>query len=368
MERLYLVEKLSAAKIARLYGLKHPNPKSSETLVLYHLRMFGIARRDAAAHMRKVTEPIIDEWVKRYTAGESLKQVAGSEFSPVTVWNHLKGRGLQLRNKIEAQILAVSIHDKRPFDGKENDSAYLIGFAAGDLSTTKHGRAIRVRTSTTHPAMAELFDGLFGRFDPIYTYPKRAPWTNFEWSFDADLDSSFAFLFGSALSYLERLEGNLEQFLSFLSGFFDAEGSIYLHEKANGFAPEIAVTNKNRELLEILAAGMMNCGVVSKLEHREQDPARLGGSTLGDIWVLRVWRLGDVQRLLHGLRLRHRERVDKARIALQFESPISLPSDRPLVNQWFELREQIDVQRVAFIDQAKLAFQTRLQRRANTST
>jgi len=94
--RLYLVENLSAAKIAKVYRLKYKNPKVAESAVLYQLRKNGIKRRDSAEHVRKVTEDVLDEWVRRYRAGESLKQIAGELVDPVIVWNHLKRRGLDL--------------------------------------------------------------------------------------------------------------------------------------------------------------------------------------------------------------------------------------------------------------------------------
>jgi hypothetical protein len=91
LERLYLVEKLSAAKISERYGLigRYKTPKVAESTVLYHLKKSGIARRDPAEHIRKVTEQMEDEWVRRYEAGESLKDIAGGQVGPVTVWNHL---------------------------------------------------------------------------------------------------------------------------------------------------------------------------------------------------------------------------------------------------------------------------------------
>ena len=70
LERPYLVERLSAAKIARAYGLKHKCDKVAESAVLYRLGRNGIKRRDLAEHVRKVTEEIADEWVRRYKVGE----------------------------------------------------------------------------------------------------------------------------------------------------------------------------------------------------------------------------------------------------------------------------------------------------------
>ncbi len=55
LQRLYMEQKLSARKIAKLYGLKYASEKTAESTVLYHLKRNGILRRDRAAHIRKVT-------------------------------------------------------------------------------------------------------------------------------------------------------------------------------------------------------------------------------------------------------------------------------------------------------------------------
>src|SRR5690349_4323609 len=102
LERLYLVEKLSAAKIANVYGLKYKNPKVAESTVLHHLKKNGIPRRGTTDHIRMVTESEVANWVEKYLKGESLKQIAGKEWSHVTVFHHLRAKGVELRDKVEA--------------------------------------------------------------------------------------------------------------------------------------------------------------------------------------------------------------------------------------------------------------------------
>lgn len=61
LERFCLVERLSAAKIAKAYGLKYKSPKVAESTALYHLKKNRIERRDPAQHIRKVTAEMADE-------------------------------------------------------------------------------------------------------------------------------------------------------------------------------------------------------------------------------------------------------------------------------------------------------------------
>jgi hypothetical protein len=217
---LYVDQHLSAAKIARAYHLEYANPKTGESTILHWLKKFEITRRDRAEHIRKVTKEMVTEWIRRYQNGESLKQIAGDRVDPVSVFNHLHKRGIKLRDKVEAQIKAVTKHKKRPFSGDLCEKAYLIGLARGDLYVTRHGRAIRVKTGTTHPAMAELFISLFGKYGPVYLYPRKDKLAGFEWSLDSDLDSSFDFLVDIPKD-IPRWIVNRKAFLrNYLAGFF----------------------------------------------------------------------------------------------------------------------------------------------------
>ena len=81
--RLYLVERLSAAKIAEAYGLEYSNPKTAESTILYHLKKNGVQRRTSTSHIQRVTERLVDVWVQRYKSGESLSQIAGDSYSPL---------------------------------------------------------------------------------------------------------------------------------------------------------------------------------------------------------------------------------------------------------------------------------------------
>jgi len=308
LERLYVAQGLSAAKIARVYGLKYESEKTAESTILYHLKRNGIKRRDRAAHIRKVTEEMVDGWVSRYRSGESLKQIAGTDFDPVTVFNHLRRRGVQLRDKVEAQIQAVTKHERVPFSADPHEKAYLVGFAQGDLYSTRHGRSIRVKTSTTHPAMAELFCSLFTRYGPVYMYPRKAGLTGYEWSLQADLDSSFLFLLEKCEAIPQFVTKRRKTFLHYLAGLIDAEGSLTVR----GRRPEISIANTNYALLEgirrLLSKERVSARIFSK------GRSRLGQGNL--VFSADVWRHRDIISLLERVPIRHPEKKARARVIL----------------------------------------------------
>jgi hypothetical protein len=360
--RLYIDQKLSAAKIAEVYGLRYANPKTAESTILHHLKKNEIARRDAAAHIRKVTDSMVDEWVVRYQHGESLKQIAGDSFQAATVFNHLHKRGLRLRDKVEAQIEAVRIHPKQPFSGDLLELAYLSGFAVGDLSIARHGRAVRAKLSTTHPAMAALFRNLFSASGPIYEYPRLNEIVGHQWAFDCDLDSSFEFLLAAKRNPMEVVQDE-RMFLSFLAGFFDAEGSIYFHKKGKSGAFELSITNTNLELLREIAARLTQLGFHSVLREVrvDRETAIESGMTNPSefMWRIPIWRHEDVNRLLRTLALRHPERMVNAKIALRFALEADSAMRVSILAEWDALIRSIRIECQNYIASARITWEAK---------
>jgi hypothetical protein len=349
--RLYVDQKLSAAKIANAYGLKNANPKSAETLVLYYLRKYGIKRRGRAEHIRKVTEKMVDEWVARYQAGESLRQIANGELTGVTVWSHLRKRGVTLRDKVEAQIKTVTKHERKPFAGDRLEKFYLLGFVMGDCSSEKHGRGVRVRTGTTHPALVELFVSLFGSYGHVRKYAKTTKLAAAELNLEVDLDGSFEFLLLKNIDWLRVLPSDSAESLSFFAGFFDAEGSIYFHRKRYSPGFELSITNKNEDLLRKLQKRLKLLDYHPKLYYTVQRPARLSTHPEGEIWKLSFHRRQEVRRLLIELPLRHREKRTKAKLAVSFISSNSILGADGVPEGWTEYASSIDKESSAFVDE-----------------
>jgi len=362
LKRLYLEQKLSASKIATAYGLKYANAKTAESTILYHLKKNGISRRDPAAHVRKVTETMVDEWIVRYQNGESLKQIAGDAVDTVTVFNHLRKRGLQLRDRVEAQIQAVTIHPKQHFSGELLESAYLSGFAVGDLGIGRHGRAVRAKLSTTHPAMGALFRTLFSASGPIYGYPRLNEIVGHQWAFDCDLDSSFEFLLAAKRNPMEMVRDNA-MFLSFLAGFFDAEGSIYFHRKGKRGAFELSVTNTSLELLQEIATRLTQLGfhsVLRKVRVNRERAIESGMTNPSEfMWRITIWRNKDVSGLLQTLALRHPEKIVKMKIALRFALEVNSAMRVSILADWQTLIRNIHIECQNYIASARIAWEAK---------
>jgi len=327
-------------KIARLYGLKYPNPKSSEAMILYHLKHRGIARRDPAEHSRKATKEVVDAWVKRYECGESLRQIAGDEFSPVTVFEHLRKRGVKLRDKVEEAIRFNTKHHRTQFNGSDSDREYLLGFVWGDCAAERHGRGVRIKTGTTHPEFVNLFKELFEAHGNLRSYPKRAKVTPAEMNLEIDIDGSFEFLLmKKAIGHLPDLT-NSGTVLAFVAGFFDAEGCITFHRKGAYSDFEVQMSNSNGELLAKIQAALEELGYHPTLYRSVDDDPQVGHKTESVMWKLALYRHEEVKKFLAEIPLRHKEKVTKARLALAHMNSTSVLDSEGFPEGW---RDYLDV-------------------------
>lgn len=344
---MYIVEKLSAAKIAAAYRLKYKSPKVAESTVLYQLKRNGIQRRDRADHIRKVTPEMVDGWARRYEAGESLKRIAGGNYSAATIMAHLERLGLSRRERVSAQIAAVTKYPRSPFVGDRKMQAYLIGFARGDLNVSLHGRGIRVKTATTHPEMVRLISTLFERYGNVRVMPRLSNLTGYEWSVQVDLDSTFAFL----LKYRNKMPPWIHRkpyLLSFVAGFFDAEGSIWLNQTTT-FACEISITNTDLELLQLIGRQLKGHG----------HEFHLSSNKVHTMWRLTMWRRREVVSFLDSVELKHPEKVAKKAIAIALDKVQTAADYSRLVEEWEDLVTRIRAERDGYVKLAKARLKER---------
>jgi hypothetical protein len=320
LERLYLEERLSAEGIAARYGRSGRYPGA---IVYHYLRKYGIPIRDRTAHQRHMSEEEVAACVMKYREGKSLWDLADEyHFSAETIRKALLSHGVETRDKVEAQIQKVTKHQKHPFSGDPHEKAYLYGLRQGDLWVTRHGRAIRVKTSTTHPAMIELVASCFLPYGAVHIMPRQSKMSGYEWSIDCDLDSTFEFMEWEYTAVPNWIENGT--FRDYLAGFFDAEGSITLDGNHVG-NPRLAITNSNLSLLEELRDRMKF--VYGTWHFRLSTPAGMGGEAIAkrDVWQLQCWRNADCLNFLLDVPFRHLKRKRK-HVSSYNDSKADLPN------------------------------------------
>ena len=177
---------------------------------------------------------------------------------------------------------------------------------------------------------------------------------------DCDLDASFEFLI-QAKTELDRIFESDQLFLSFLGGFFDAEGTIYYHKKRTGGAFEFFLSNTNETLLRRISARLTSLGFSSKLRRVPQDKAKASGRGIinsGDfLWKLEMWRNKDVSQLMRLISSKHSEKVSKIKIAESLGSRPKRELRARVLEEWDSLIESIKQECRDYIALAKTEFE-----------
>lgn len=100
--------------------------------------------------------------------------------------------------------------------------AYMIGFREGDLNVGSTKQVVVVRCSTTIPAQVRLIKILFKKYDGVCV--SRAKRGTYE--INCFLNKSFSFLIPKIKLIPKWIQVNRDYFMSFFSGYIDAEGHI----------------------------------------------------------------------------------------------------------------------------------------------
>jgi hypothetical protein len=299
------------------------------------------------------------------TKGMSLNDVAklvGNKTSGYTSWL-CRQLGVRRRPFEEARLKGIREkrrkYERKPFDGTDEDKAYLLGLRHGDLSVSKPWKGVvSVSTSTTHPAMVELFRTLFEPYGHVYQYPRYKKEVDaYEWNIQAILDDSFSFLSMSFEDSKAWLEGSRARVLAYLSGFLDAEGSILVtfdsRSKAVIF---VDFYNEDYALLDWIKQAAIAMGLGCSL--RVNKPRGLG--TTGyklfhnrDYWQLSIFSAGRIQAFILELSPRHPEKIARRTLALRVRP-------RQQYSEIFEdvitLRRSIKKEVQDFVELAKRTF------------
>ena len=260
--------------------------------------------------------------------GVSLGDVAkliGNKTSGYTSWL-TRQLGIQPRAFEEARLKAIKEkcrkYERKPFDGTEEDMGYLLGLRHGDLSVcVPFGNAIRVSTSTTHPAMVELFSRLFEPYGHVYKHPrKKKEMHSYEWNLQTILDGSFAFLLQDFRQARRWIDEDERRVFGYLSGFLDADGDIVTTRDSGGnVALYLDYFNSNKAILEWIEKHVRRLGFSCSLRINKKKGYRSKPHNIPlnfDYWQLSVYGVLNVKKFMARLKPRHSEKIRRQAIAL----------------------------------------------------
>ena len=282
--------------------------------------------------------------------GISLGDIAkliGNKTSGYTSWL-CKKLEINVRPFEESRLKAIKEkrrkYERRPFDGTDQDKAYLLGLRHGDLSVSRPWRGvIRVSTSSTHPALAELFTKLFNHYGHVYQLPRyKEDMQTYEWNLQVILDDSFEFMFEDFTQTASWVQQDRSTLLEYLSGLLDADGAIITTRDQDGkVSLFLDYYNSNKSILEWVKGEIKKLGYFCSIRRNKKRGARTrkyGIIHRTDYWQFSTYGMNNIQGLIAKLHPRHAEKVRRQAIALS----VSKGQDYSLVQKQIEaLRAEI---------------------------
>jgi hypothetical protein len=169
--------------------------------------------------------------------------------------------------------------------------------------------------------MAKLFRTLFEPFGHVYQHPRYKEETKtYEWNLQAILDSSFEFLLEDRNTSWNWIQERVTTILAYVSGAWDAEGSVGIFRNANCTAILLSIYNTNTDFLRYIQRILIQIGyhpVGPYLDKRKGTvTSKYKIERKKDYWKLVIANFDESQSLIGKLPFRHPEKVARKELAL----------------------------------------------------
>lgn len=225
-----------------------------------------------------------------------------------TIDRKIRDYAFPIRTLADAHI----IYKRKDFSNDPIEKAYLLGFRVGDLRVRKfykNSETIHVDCGSTQKIQIMLIRNLFKKYGRVWiSKPSKSGRIQIE----CFLNSSFDFLLNANLTQIEPwILNNRGNFASFLAGFSDAEGSIFINNKNLAFYAlgnyNIDLLNQIRKTLE--AFGINSPNIVRSV--RKGLVATHGYRYNHDYWNLRISKKAELFKLFAFIEpyLKHKKRI-----------------------------------------------------------
>jgi len=306
----------SIRKVEKLIQEKHAVKVGKETVRRCLSEIIELRTKKEVMTMKRGNELVEDRIVRFYIKKKlSLKQIAkkfNASESGIK-WILIKKK-VKLRSKREGLLLVKRKYEKPPFKGTEMEKAYLMGITLGDLHVRNTSNfTIEANTTTTREAMIKLLISTFEKYtDGIYWYSEEKK----GFRFCAYLDRSFDFLISVKKNVNMIEEFNKKEFLSFLAGFFDAEGCIAKKRRKNKIRYEITISNTDRRVLEIINEKLKETGINSTIciyTHAGSYHFYDGKNVINrkQCYNLTIWNKNEIINFLNAVDFKHEEKIKR---------------------------------------------------------
>jgi intein-encoded DNA endonuclease-like protein len=307
IKNLYVKKKLTTFQIAKIFGC-------SQGLIWQRLKKNDIQMRvPGVARVNLPADKLARWYVKDKLSTWAIEKKYG--YSRSVVYKRLREANILLRSISEFHLKAP----KNPFSGDSTERAYIYGFAIGDLrvrlcNKSAECQTISIACSSNKMAQIDLIRKLFSSYGHVW---QGRPGRNNVISIEAFVDLSFEFLLSKDWRKQKHIHHTKENFLAFLAGFTDAEGSIFF---SHGMA-KIAWGNYDYKLLRYIRKRLLDMGIRTANianDHLKGYKGKDGYSRSADYYHFCCSRKSDMSNLLAKIMpyMRHSDKLGKAHEAL----------------------------------------------------
>jgi len=215
-----------------------------------------------------------------------------------------------------------------------------------------------VDTSTTHPAMWELVMSCFGKYRRVNKTPSRRK-DGFQWMLYGYLDKSFDFLLIKPQRIPKEVIADQVLFLSFLSGYIDAEGNLRVFRDEDNVGVSFRINSEDEGILRDIRDALRTMGYHVYLALEKEKGTHRGKTYRKRLWTLGMFRKNEVAELLGRLTLRHNEKIRWASLVASGRE-MGWHSLEPLVSAH---KEEIRRGVLGFVEEAERQYRARHERK-----
>lgn len=290
---LYVGKGLSIYKIAKKFDC-------SSAAILFYLRRYKIkTRKLKRIYLRK--KDLETLYLKEKL---SLSKIARKHnCNPVTILNKLRRYKIPLRKSYDWISFVYPKHD---FSDNKLEKAYMIGFRSGDLAVDpNYKNAIIIKSTITKGEQLSLIKKVFGKYGNTW-FSKPDKYGRIQMS--VSLNKSFNFLIEKPIKMPGWILNNNRCFYSFLGGYVDAEGNIGVYSNR----ARLRIGSYDYGILSDIYEKLNSQGIIAKLNLEKSNPN-------GEFWRVDVNEKRSLEKLLNTLKnsIKHQRRHHNLEIALK---------------------------------------------------
>lgn len=312
LKNLYLKQRLSIGEIAKKLHY------CRET-IRREVERYGIPLRTKSAAFRlgwrkkRIKKSILAKlYYKDHLTQEQIAKKLGK--NRATILRLMQEYRLKTRKKSEF----MTRYPKFNFSGNSEEKAYLIGFRTGDLDVklSPAKNLITIGCTSTKAEQFKLFRDLFKKYGHIWVSKQRRDRNRV---FVVSLNHTFDFLLPKRDNILKWIRENKDYFLSFLAGYTDAEGCIYI---AKNNVAGFKLSSYDKNILKQIHNQLLKIGIECKPPRIsiKKGYKKLDGCVYrDDEWCFHINKKSSLLPLLQPLktRLKHQKRLKDLKKAEQ---------------------------------------------------